>query len=96
MKDNKDEPFSEEVCLYDRYGYLDKVMSVTEGKNRIAYGCHVDGQLATVTKGKVTEGFIIQRVMVMGCLQISKKKIIILNRLPVGQHILPKKSQKNF
>ena len=96
MKDNKDEPFSEEVRLYDRYGYLDKVMSITEGKTRITYGYHVDGQLATVTKGKVTEEFIIQRVMVMGCLQISKKKIIILNRLPVGQHILPEKSQKNF
>ena len=31
---------------------------MTEGKNRIAYGYHVDGQLATVTKGKVTEEFI--------------------------------------
>ena len=41
-----------------RYGYLDKVLSVTEGKNRITYGYHVDGQLATVTKGKVTENFI--------------------------------------
>ena len=40
-----------------RYGYLDKVLAVTEGKNRIAYGYHVDGQLATVTKGKVTEEF---------------------------------------
>ena len=58
MKDNKDEPFSEEVRLYDRYGYLDKVMSMTEGKNRITYGYHVDGQLATVTKGRVTENFI--------------------------------------
>ena len=41
-----------------RYGYLDKVMSMTEGKNRITYGYHVDGQLATVTKGNVTEEFI--------------------------------------
>ena len=41
-----------------QYGYLDKVMSVTEGKIRITYGYHVDGQLATVTKGKVTEEFI--------------------------------------
>ena len=40
-----------------RYGYLDKVMSMTEGKNRITYGYHVDGQLATVTKGKTTEEF---------------------------------------
>ena len=57
MKDNKGEQFSEEVRLYDHYEYLDKVMSVTEGKNRITYGYHVDGQLATVTKGKVTEEF---------------------------------------
>ena len=40
-----------------RYGYLDKVLSVKEGKTRITYGYHVDGQLATVTKGKVTENF---------------------------------------
>ncbi|MBR3823549.1 MAG: hypothetical protein IKJ37_18250, partial [Kiritimatiellae bacterium] len=40
-----------------RYGYLDKVLSVKEGKTRIKYGYHVDGQLATVTKGKVTENF---------------------------------------
>ena len=42
---------------YYRYGYLDKVLSVKEGKNQIKYGYHVDGQLATVTKGKVTENF---------------------------------------
>ena len=41
-----------------RYGYLDKVLSVKEGKNQIKYGYHVDGQLATVTKGKVTEEFL--------------------------------------
>ena len=41
-----------------RYGYLDKVLSVKEGKTRITYGYHVDGQLATVTKGRVTENFI--------------------------------------
>ena len=40
-----------------RYGYLDKVMSMTEGKNCITYDYHVDGQLATVTKGKTTEEF---------------------------------------
>jgi RHS repeat-associated protein len=40
------------VQMYDQYD------RVTEGKNRITYGCHVDGQLATVTKGKKTEGFI--------------------------------------
>ena len=31
---------------------------MTEGKNHITYGYHVDGQLATVTKGKVTENFM--------------------------------------
>ena len=40
-----------------RYGHLDKVLSVKEGKNHITYGYHVDGQLATVTKGKVAENF---------------------------------------
>ena len=38
--------------MYDQYD------RVTEGKNRITYGYHVDGQLATVTKGKVTENFM--------------------------------------
>jgi RHS repeat-associated protein len=38
--------------MYDQYD------RVTEGKKRITYGYHVDGQLATVTKGKVTENFI--------------------------------------
>jgi hypothetical protein len=28
-----------------RYGYLDKVMSMTEGKNRITYGYHAVGQM---------------------------------------------------
>ena len=37
--------------MYDQYD------RVTEGKNRITYGYHVDGQLATVTKGNVTEEF---------------------------------------
>ena len=37
--------------MYDQYD------RVTEGKNRITYGYHVDWQLATVTKGKVTENF---------------------------------------
>ena len=41
-----------------RYGYLDKVLAVTEGKDRITYDYHVDGQIATVTNGKVTENFI--------------------------------------
>ena len=34
-----------------RYGYLDKVMSMTEGKTRITYGYHVDGQLL---EGRIT------------------------------------------
>ena len=33
-----------------RYGYLDKVLAVTEGKARYIYGYHVDGQLASATK----------------------------------------------
>ncbi len=33
-----------------RYGYLDKVLSVTEGNTRYTYGYHVDGQLASATK----------------------------------------------
>ena len=37
--------------MYDQYD------RVAEGKNRITYGYNVDGQLATVTKGKVTENF---------------------------------------
>ena len=42
-----------------RYGYLDKVLSVTEGKTRYTYGYHVDGQLASVKKhqtGKTKTG----------------------------------------
>ena len=33
-----------------RYGYLDKVLSVTDGKTRTTYSYHVDGQLASATK----------------------------------------------
>ena len=33
-----------------RYGYLDKVLAITEGKVRHTYGDHVDGQLASATK----------------------------------------------
>ena len=33
-----------------RYGYLDKVLAVTEEARRIDYGYHVDGQLATATR----------------------------------------------
>ena len=36
-----------------RYGYLDKVLSVTEGRTRIAYTYHVDGQLATATRSAI-------------------------------------------
>ena len=34
-----------------RYGYLDKVLSVTEGKKKLTYTYHVDGQLATADLG---------------------------------------------
>ena len=42
-----------------RYGYLDKVLSVTEGKTRYTYGYHVDGRLASAKKhqtGKTKTG----------------------------------------
>ena len=32
-----------------RYGYLDKVLSVTDGKDKYTYTYHVDGQLASAT-----------------------------------------------
>ena len=32
-----------------RYGYLDKVLSVTDGKIKYTYTYHVDGQLARAT-----------------------------------------------
>ena len=35
-----------------RYGYLDKVLSVTEGERKYAYGYHVDGQLAKADYGR--------------------------------------------
>ena len=34
-----------------RYGYLDKVLSVTDGKRSYAYAYHVDGQLARADYG---------------------------------------------
>ena len=34
-----------------RYGYLDKVLSVTEGKRKLTYTYHVDGQLARADYG---------------------------------------------
>ena len=34
-----------------RYGYLDKVLSVTEGKRKLTYTYHADGQLATADFG---------------------------------------------
>ena len=41
-----------------RYGYLDKVLSVTDGKRSYAYACHVDGQLARADYGDGrAEGF---------------------------------------
>ena len=41
-----------------RYGYLDKVLSVAEGKERRTFTYHADGQLATATNGKETEDFL--------------------------------------
>jgi len=35
-----------------RYGYLDKVLSVTEGERTYSYDYHVDGQLARADYGK--------------------------------------------
>ena len=41
-----------------RYGYLDKVLSVTDGKRSYAYAYHVDGQLARADYGDGrSEGF---------------------------------------
>ena len=34
-----------------RYGYLDKVLSVTDGKSKYTYDYHVDGQLASASYG---------------------------------------------
>ena len=34
-----------------RYGYLDKVLSVADGKNKFTYDYHVDGQLASANYG---------------------------------------------
>ena len=39
-------------------GYLDKVLSVAEGKERRTFTYHADGQLATATNGKETEDFL--------------------------------------
>ena len=44
-----------------RYGYLDKVLSVAEGKERRTFTYHADGQLATATNGKETEDFSLGR-----------------------------------
>jgi len=33
-----------------RYGYLDKVLSVREGRKRRSFTYHADGQLATATR----------------------------------------------
>ena len=40
------------------YGYLDKVMSVTEGDRTYTYTYHADGQLASANYGGKTEGFL--------------------------------------
>ena len=66
-----------------RYGYLDKVLSVTEGKNRITYGYHVDGQLATVTKGKTTEEFTWD-----GLALVKRGAVSYLNEPLVGSGVI--------
>ena len=40
-----------------RYGYLDKVLSVTDGKSKFTYDYHADGQLATANYGDSSESF---------------------------------------
>ena len=41
-----------------RYGYLDKVLSVTDGKSKFTYDYHVDGQLASANYGDSSEDFL--------------------------------------
>ena len=42
-----------------RYGYLDKVLSVTEGKQKLTYDYHADGQIASANYGNgKTEEFL--------------------------------------
>ena len=41
-----------------RYGYLDKVMSVTKGDKTYTYTYHADGQLASANYGGKTEDFL--------------------------------------
>ena len=40
-----------------RYGYLDKVLSVTDGDTKRTFTCHADGQLATANYGDSSESF---------------------------------------
>ncbi|MBR1920508.1 MAG: hypothetical protein IJ829_00735 [Kiritimatiellae bacterium] len=40
-----------------RYGYLDKVMSVTDGDTTRTYAYHADGQLASANCGGSSETF---------------------------------------
>ena len=44
-----------------RYGYLDKVMSVTENDTTRTYTYHTDGQLATANYGDSSESFSWER-----------------------------------
>ena len=42
-----------------RYGYLDKVMSVSDGKQKLTYDYHADGQIASANYGNgKTEEFL--------------------------------------
>ena len=38
-----------------RYGYLDKVMSVSDGKQKLTYDYHADGQIASKIKGIIND-----------------------------------------
>ena len=41
-----------------RYGYLDKVLSVTDGEKTYSYDYHVDGQIANANYGETSESFL--------------------------------------
>ena len=38
-----------------RYGYFDKVMSVSDGKQKLTYDYHADGQIASKIKGIIND-----------------------------------------
>ena len=50
-----------------RYGYLDKVMSVTKGDKTYTYTYHADGQLASANYGGKTEDFLWDGLALIQC-----------------------------